>query len=384
VKKQESKVALITMDVDDVHITLKSIERNKLYECKCESCQTNCELKQKLSTNPSLKHLVATEALLNVRNASTEAFPIETSCWELIDTEGFAYKALPMCDALRPPRTIDPNSHGSVSPGTQVNVILFFPELKRSTQISCLAYWRHHELYSLEINKSKRNTLDLVNVRESLRVDARSARIESCQAFLEELQQTVQVGMSKTLTRMETESFERKVKKLKEIIQHTLRRIKPSDRGPLETTLQVTTSEYQRALEDVKKRDEERKKGNQTLDNLRRLSFGEFEEFVKELLQELDYEKVTLRGGSGDQGADILAEKDGQRFAIQCKQYKSKVGSPEVQRLLGAMQSTESQRGFLVTTSMFSLPAEKITREAPIDLIDGNTLIEWIAEARAK
>ena len=114
------------------------------------------------------------------------------------------------------------------------------------------------------------------------------------------------------------------------------------------------------------------------------LSPSEFEEFVKELLEELGYEKTTQRGRSGDQGADILAEKDGERVAVQCKRYKGKVGTPEVQGLLGAMQSTESQKGFLITTAMFSLHAEKMASEVPIELIDGNKLIEWIAQAKAK
>ncbi len=39
------------MDIDDVHVTLKSIELNKQYECKCEGYEITCELKQKLSTN---------------------------------------------------------------------------------------------------------------------------------------------------------------------------------------------------------------------------------------------------------------------------------------------------------------------------------------------
>ena len=48
------------------------------------------------------------------------------------------------------------------------------------------------------------------------------------------------------------------------------------------------------------------------------------------------------------------------------------------------MEVTESRRGFLVTTAIFSLQAEEMEREHPIELIDGNKLIEWIAEARAK
>lgn len=377
-------MAPLTMDIDDVHVTLKSIERNKLYECECESHQTTCELKQKLSTNSSPKHLVATEALLNVRNASTEAFPMDTSYWELIDTDGFAYKAQAMCDALRSPRTIDPNSHERASPGTQVNVILLFPELERRTQISCLAYWRHHELYSLEINKSKRNTLDLVNVRESLRIDARSARIEECKAYLDQLQQDVQSRLSKALTRMESESLDRRITKLVQAIERTFPRIKQPAKRSLEALFQATMADYQQAVENAQKHGEERKKSNQTLEGLRRLSPSGFEEYIGDLFEGLGYQRVNIRGGSGDQGVDILAEKDGERVAIQCKRYKGMVGPHAVRDLMGAMGSADAQRGLLITTGVFSIQAEKMVGEAQIEMIDGNKLIEVIAEARTK
>lgn len=375
----------ITMDIDDVHVTLKSIELNKRYECKCEDYQITCELKQKLSAHSSPKHLVATEVVLNVRNASTEAFPIETSSWELIDTNGFAYKAQPMCTPLRSPRTIDPNSHERASPGTQVNVILLFPELQRNTQIACFAYWRRRELYLLEINKSKRTALDLVNARESLRVDARSARIEECKAYLDQLQQDVQSTLTKTLTRIESEHLARKITKLVQAIERTLPRIKQPDKRSLETLFQVTMTTYEQAVESAQKRAEERKKANHTLEELLRLSPSGFEEYIGDLFEARGYQRVNIRGGSGDQGADILAEKDGERVAIQCKLYKKGIVGPhEVRALIGSLQLTEAQRGILITTSTFSVQAERMGEEAGIEMVGGNKLIELIAETKAK
>jgi hypothetical protein len=69
----------IPLDVDDVLITLKAIERNKAYECKCEEHQIPCQLKLKLPLRSSSNVLVATEVLLNIRNVSTEPFPIDIS-----------------------------------------------------------------------------------------------------------------------------------------------------------------------------------------------------------------------------------------------------------------------------------------------------------------
>lgn len=143
-------------------------------------------------------------------------------------------------------------------------------------------------------------------------------------------------------------------------------------------------ADYQQAVESAQEHAEERKKANQTLEDLRRLSPSGFEEYIGDLFEGLGYQRVNIRGGSGDQGADILAEKDGERVAIQCKRYKGIVGPHEVRALIGALQLTEAQRGILITTGMFSIQAEKIAGEAPIKTIDGNKLIELIAQARAK
>src|SRR5256885_16589302 len=98
-----------TVDVDDVLITLKAIERNKAYECRCEEHQIPRQLKQKLAPRSSQNELVATEVLMNVRNALTEPFAIDISWWELIDTKGDAYKAQATCDALGRPEGSDPD-----------------------------------------------------------------------------------------------------------------------------------------------------------------------------------------------------------------------------------------------------------------------------------
>lgn len=44
------------------------------------------------------------------------------------------------------------------------------------------------------------------------------------------------------------------------------------------------------------------------------LSPAEFEERVAQLLRDLGWQRVQVRGGSGDRGVDITAERDGQLY----------------------------------------------------------------------
>jgi hypothetical protein len=56
----------------------------------------------------------------------------------------------------------------------------------------------------------------------------------------------------------------------------------------------------------------------------------EYEHFCADLLKEKGW-NVNVTQASGDQGIDILAERDGFLLAIQCKKYSSPVGNKAVQ-----------------------------------------------------
>ena len=117
------------------------------------------------------------------------------------------------------------------------------------------------------------------------------------------------------------------------------------------------------------------------LAQLTSLSPETFEEFVAELFEALGYE-VEQVGGTGDEGADLRLRRGSMQAIVQCKYHKrSVVGSPELQKFLGTIHHTRSHKGFFVTTSTFSLAAEKFVADHPIELIDGTRLVELVREA---
>ena len=74
--------------------------------------------------------------------------------------------------------------------------------------------------------------------------------------------------------------------------------------------------------------------------------------------------------------------RDGLLAVVQCKYHKQGlVGSPELQKFLGTIHHTRSQKGFFVTTSTFTLSAEKFAAENPIELLDGPRLVELVHHA---
>jgi restriction system protein len=110
---------------------------------------------------------------------------------------------------------------------------------------------------------------------------------------------------------------------------------------------------------------------------------AQFEHFVKELLEKMDYEDVRVTRMSGDKGVDVIA-----RFqfgiteiteVVQVKRTEGTIGRPKVDELRGALPYHKAIRGTIMTLGSFAKGAKEgalYTGAAPITLIDGKLLLE--------
>jgi len=99
------------------------------------------------------------------------------------------------------------------------------------------------------------------------------------------------------------------------------------------------------------------------------------------------YEKqgyiVEHRGGSHDEGIDILAERISagarERVVIQCKHQQTNVGRPILQQLWGIVSNDPSfTRGDLVSTSGFTSEAKQFAQGKRLTLIDRPLLADLV------
>jgi len=99
----------------------------------------------------------------------------------------------------------------------------------------------------------------------------------------------------------------------------------------------------------------------------------EFEKIVALIFKNSGY-KTRVVGGAGDGGIDIKAEKDGKRFFIQCKQM-DKVKPDDVRAFWGAIENKikkgRAEKGFFVTTGIFTDTSEEFVKDKQIELVDG-------------
>ncbi len=114
-----------------------------------------------------------------------------------------------------------------------------------------------------------------------------------------------------------------------------------------------------------------------------------FERLCQRLLRESGFIEVEVTGQSGDGGIDgrgIIRFAGLISFPVlfQCKRYSGNVGPSVVRDLRGAMQG-RADRGLILTTGGFTRDAHmEATRDGapPIDLIDGELLIDKLKELR--
>ncbi len=99
----------------------------------------------------------------------------------------------------------------------------------------------------------------------------------------------------------------------------------------------------------------------------------DFEDYVIEILHSAGTE-ATATPKSHDYGADIIAEREGHRYAIQCKYYKGAVGIAAVQEVISALKFYNAEYGAVVTNSTYTQEARTLAAVNNICLIDGDML----------
>jgi restriction system protein len=108
------------------------------------------------------------------------------------------------------------------------------------------------------------------------------------------------------------------------------------------------------------------------------LSGSDFEKLLNRLFEMMGY-KVELIGRSGDQGGDLIANKDGERILIQAKCYRDwSTGNVAVQQVVGAIKFYDCGSAMVVTTSHFTREAISLAKANNVELISKEQLQELL------
>ena len=99
-----------------------------------------------------------------------------------------------------------------------------------------------------------------------------------------------------------------------------------------------------------------------------------FEHWCADLLKKSGFANVEVTPASNDQGVDILATKEGVRYAIQCKNYSTPLGNTPVQEVNSGKIYYGCHVGVVMTNSTFTKGAVELAKATGVLLWDGNTI----------
>ena len=106
----------------------------------------------------------------------------------------------------------------------------------------------------------------------------------------------------------------------------------------------------------------------------------EFEYYCADLLRNKGFTEVEVTRGSGDYGADILAQKEGVTYAIQCKCHTAPIGVKAVQEAHAGRDYYDCMVGAVLTNQYFTEPAVKAAKKLKILLWDRGYLESMLEE----
>lgn len=109
----------------------------------------------------------------------------------------------------------------------------------------------------------------------------------------------------------------------------------------------------------------------------------DFEHFCADILRSNGYVRVSVTPASGDQGVDVLAEKGGLKFAIQCKKWSYPIGNTAVQEVSAGKSFYKCDVAVVLTNSTFTKGAIELAEATGVLLWDGDKLDELIHSAAA-
>lgn len=109
----------------------------------------------------------------------------------------------------------------------------------------------------------------------------------------------------------------------------------------------------------------------------------DYEKAIAATLKEMGFDARTTKA-SGDQGADVLAQKNGISFAIQCKMYSKPVGNKAVQEANAGRDFYSCDYGVVVSNAGFTKAARQAAHACNVILLDDNQLYKLLSYTQKK
>lgn len=104
----------------------------------------------------------------------------------------------------------------------------------------------------------------------------------------------------------------------------------------------------------------------------------DFEYWCADLLLYSSFTDINVTRASNDQGVDIIARYKGEKFAIQCKRYSSRLGNTPIQEVCAGRSFYGCDRAAVMTNNYFTNGAIQLAKATNVYLWDRDSIMELL------
>jgi restriction system protein len=119
------------------------------------------------------------------------------------------------------------------------------------------------------------------------------------------------------------------------------------------------------------------------LDRLQDMNGKEFEHYMASVFEALGHH-VTVMGGSGDQGVDLLMWVEGVLVAVQCKHHQRPVNNKAVQEVRAGKDHYGAAQAWVVAPKGYTKGAVALAETNDVRLYDYSDIVAWVVRAEER
>lgn len=395
---------MIEIDVPKRHdgyvYTIKSIDTDAKVYCsescyyvkRNETCTDYIEDLDSCGISFSDNCINCVKVVINVKNEGVfDDWVVGAEDAHLIDSEGFSYDGIILCDKITQHRIA--KNRTKILPHSQINYVQLFPKLKGDVHVSKIKIDIHHRMFDFNLSDDVCDNIIQGTMEPDLydKIDPENPyssdfkwEIDNYKRRINDVKVEIFERFNNILTTSERTKLENRINRDFYAVELDLMARKEHLFDDVKEEIRILKDDYNKKLKQQTESEKKKKSISQKIDELMELTPREFEEYVGQLYHYLGFEDVVVTQYSNDKGIDILLCKEDLKYGIQCKRYKGTVGSPDIQKFIGALDHAKADKGIFVTTGMFSFEAEKMASEHPIELVNRIELAKLILEATNK
>lgn len=346
----------------------------------------------------------ATEVVLNViaTEASHRGWRVENRDLKIMDEKGFSYDGYVLCNYIGT-NVQCTTEGGHIHPYTQSNIVYVF-NMPRGAKVGGAIITNGNESARFEFenldNKEIFSSDFYHQLESSLSQDTYDRKGDSVyyrgvrksiidDYKLERLKEDINYIKLQIFKRLNNDLLSSEQKSIEEKIANRAYQVELTIKSngwenstecqDLVADFRASMEEYEFQLSARREFDQQREIKIQRVIELQSVKPYVFEHISASVMAKQGYEKVKVTRQSNDKGIDIICEKGGLLYVVQCKRYAAAVGSPDMQKFIGAMQNARADRGVFITTSTFTKEASIMANENNVELVDKYKLSEWLS-----